>query len=220
MILLDITDQIPTEAVERVTTLISREGASTVGLAIVIVCFLIMFLSMLKRNSISERTMKEQLGVIQKMGTNIDRISLILDEHTKVLNTLVRGITEEISANQLDEIAELIFSKSTSEVLEYVEQIIVENHIQDRQRITLKVKNICSNLYAVTRERSISFRYKGQPLSFFLRSEWKVEVEDVILKAIYAEGGYNRRIARTDITLTFNKLKSYFLDSIHKTMGT
>lgn len=219
LIVLQLTDQIPTEAVEKVTALISKEGASTVGLAIVIICFLIMFLSMIKRNNLSEATMKQQLDVIQKMGSNIDRISVILDEHTKVLNTLVNGITEEISSNQLDEISDLLFSKSIAEVLDYVDQIILENHIQDRARIELKVKNICSNLYALTRERAVNFKYKGQPLSFFLNSDWKKEVGDIIIRSIYSEGGYNRRITKTDITLTFDKIKSNFIEIVNKTVG-
>lgn len=219
LIILQLTEQIPTEAVEKVTNLISKEGASTVGLAIVIVCFLIMFLSMIKRNNLSEATMKQQLDVIQKMGSNIDRISVILDEHTKVLNTLVNGITEEISSNQLDEISDLLFSKSIAEVLDYIDQIILENHIQDRARIELKVKNICSNLYSLTRERAVNFKYKGQPLSFFLNSVWKEEVGDIVIRSIYAEEGYNRRITKTDITLAFDKIKSNFIEIVTKTVG-
>lgn len=214
-----LSEQIPTESLGKVSNLINREGASTVLLSIVLICFLVMFLAMMRRESLSDSTMKEQLGLIKSMGENLWGVSNILETHTQALNLLVSGINEEISANQLQEISELLFSKSVMETLDYVEQIITDNHIQDEGRIKLKVDNISSNIYSMARERAVHFKYKGQPLSYFLRPSFKERVSEAMWKAIYAPNGFNRKMSKSDITLLFDNIKSDFIESINKIVG-
>lgn len=216
MFLLDIANQVPVDAVEKVSTLITKEGAATVGLSIVLVCFLIMFIYMMKRSTAQDSAVNSQLSLIRELDKSLASISHILGEHTKVLNTLVNGITEEISQNQLEEISDLLFSKSVQDVMDYLDQIVYENHIVDKSRIELKVHNICANLYSNTRERAVNFKYKGQPLSFFLDSSWRDDVASIMIRSIYTDGGYNRRLAKTDIILAFERIKGLFIDNINK----
>lgn len=214
-----LQEQIPTESLEKVTNLINKEGASTVLLSIVLVCFLVMFLAMIRRGGLSDSTMKEQLDLIKDMSENLQKMSHILETHTQALNLLVAGLNEEVSANQLQEISELLFSKSSTETLDYIEQIITDNHISDQDRVKLKVENISANLYSMARERAVHFKYKGQPLSYFLKASFKDKVAEAMIKAIYANNGFNRKIAKLDITILFDNIKADFIESINKIVG-
>ena len=179
----DITSAV--DAVNKMSNLISEQSAMVVAMAILFIGFIVMFLNMIRDNRKSDSFNREYLGqMVELRNTLIDQGNL-LQSHTQLLKTLVEGVSDEISSRQVDDLSDMFFAKSQLRVINYLEQIIRDNHIGNRENVEKKVEMLSSNVISYDRERALSFKFKGSPLSFFIPTEWKERLKDTMLKQIY-----------------------------------
>ena len=210
----DITSAV--DAVNKMSNLISEQSAMVVAMAILFIGFIVMFLNMIRDNRKSDSFNREYLGqMVELRNTLIDQGNL-LQSHTQLLKTLVEGVSDEISSRQVDDLSDMFFAKSQLRVINYLEQIIRDNHIDNRENVEKKVEMLSSNVISYDRERALSFKFKGSPLSFFIPTEWKERLKDTMLKQIYCEGGYQYRVAKNNIEILYKQFRSEFIDNIYK----
>lgn len=210
----DITSAV--KAVNEMSNLISEQSAMVVAMAILFIGFIVMFLNMIRDNRKSDSFNREYLGqMIELRNTLIDQGNL-LQSHTQLLKTLVEGVSDEISPRQVDDFSDMFFAKSQLRVINYLEQIIRDNHIDNRDNVEKKVEMLSSNVISYDRERALSFKFKGSPLSFFISTEWKDRLKDTMLKQIYCEDGYQYRVAKNNIEILYKQFRSEFIDNIYK----
>lgn len=210
----DITSAV--EAVNEMSNLISEQSAMVVAMAILFIGFIVMFLNMIRDNRKSDSFNREYLGqMIELRNTLIDQGNL-LQSHTQLLKTLVEGVSDEISPRQVDDFSDMFFAKSQLRVINYLEQIIRDNHIDNRDNVEKKVEMLSSNVISYDRERALSFKFKGSPLGFFISAEWKDRLKDTMLKQIYCEDGYQYRVAKNNIEILYKQFRSEFIDNIYK----
>ena len=210
----DITSAV--DAVNKMSNLISEQSAMVVAMAILFIGFIVMFLNMIRDNRKSDSFNREYLGqMVELRNTLIDQGNL-LQSHTQLLKTLVEGVSDEISSRQVDDLSDMFFAKSQLRVINYLEQIIRDNHIDNRKNVEKKVEMLSSNVISYDRERALSFKFKGSPLSFFIPTEWKERLKDTMLKQIYCEGGYQYRVAKNNIEILYKQFRSEFIDNIYK----
>ena len=171
---------------------------------------------MIRDNRKSDSFNREYLGqMVELRNTLIDQGNL-LQSHTQLLKTLVEGVSDEISSRQVDDLSDMFFAKSQLRVINYLEQIIRDNHIDNRENVVKKVEMLSSNVISYDRERALSFKFKGSPLSFFIPTEWKERLKDTMLKQIYCEDGYQYRVAKNNIEILYKQFRSEFIDNIYK----
>lgn len=210
----DITSAV--DAVNKMSNLISEQSAMVVAMAILFIGFIVMFLNMIRDNRKSDSFNREYLGqMVELRNTLIDQGNL-LQSHTQLLKTLVEGVSDEISSRQVDDLSDMFFAKSQLRVINYLEQIIRDNHIDNRENVEKKVEMLSSNVISYDRERALSFKFKGSPLSFFIPTEWKERLKDIMLKQIYCEDGYQYRVAKNNIEILYKQFRSEFIDNIYK----
>lgn len=210
----DITSAV--DAVNKMSNLISEQSAMVVAMAILFIGFIVMFLNMIRDNRKSDSFNREYLGqMVELRNTLIDQGNL-LQSHTQLLKTLVEGVSDEISSRQVDDLSDMFFAKSQLRVINYLEQIIRDNHIDNRENVEKKVAVLSSNVISYDRERALSFKFKGSPLSFFISTEWKERLKDTMLKQIYCEDGYQYRVAKNNIEILYKQFRSEFIDNIYK----
>lgn len=210
----DITSAV--DAVNKMSNLISEQSAMVVAMAILFIGFIVMFLNMIRDNRKSDSFNREYLGqMVELRNTLIDQGNL-LQSHTQLLKTLVEGVSDEISPRQVDDLSDMFFAKSQLRVINYLEQIIRDNHIDNRDNVEKKVEMLSSNVISYDRERALSFKFKGSPLSFFISAEWKDRLKDTMLKQIYCEDGYQYRVAKNNIEILYKQFRSEFIDNIYK----
>lgn len=210
----DITSAV--DAVNKMSNLISEQSAMVVAMAILFIGFIVMFLNMIRDNRKSDSFNREYLGqMVELRNTLIDQGNL-LQSHTQLLKTLVEGVSDEISSRQVDDISDMFFAKSQLRVINYLEQIIRDNHIDNRENVEKKVEMLSSNVISYDRERALNFKFKGSPLSFFIPTEWKERLKDTMLKQIYCEDGYQYRVAKNNIEILYKQFRSEFIDNIYK----
>lgn len=210
----DITSAV--DAVNKMSNLISEQSAMVVAMAILFIGFIVMFLNMIRDNRKSDSFNREYLGqMVELRNTLIDQGNL-LQSHTQLLKTLVEGVSDEISSRQVDDLSDMFFAKSQLRVINYLEQIIRDNHIDNRENVEKKVEMLSSNVISYDRERALSFKFKGSPLSFFIPTEWKERLKDTMLKQIYCEDGYQYRVAKNNIEILYKQFRSEFIDNIYK----
>ena len=210
----DITSAV--DAVNKMSNLISEQSAMVVAMAILFIGFIVMFLNMIRDNRKSDSFNREYLGqMVELKNTLIDQGNL-LQSHTQLLRTLVEGVSDEISSRQVDDLSDMFFAKSQLRVINYLEQIIRDNHIDNRENVEKKVEMLSSNVISYDRERALSFKFKGSPLSFFIPTEWKERLKDTMLKQIYCEDGYQYRVAKNNIEILYKQFRSEFIDNIYK----
>lgn len=210
----DITSAV--DAVNKMSNLISEQSAMVVAMAILFIGFIVMFLNMIRDNRKSDSFNREHLGqMVELRNTLIDQGNL-LQSHTQLLKTLVEGVSDEISSRQVDDLSDMFFAKSQLRVINYLEQIIRDNHIDNRENVEKKVEMLSSNVISYDRERALSFKFKGSPLSFFIPTEWKERLKDTMLKQIYYEDGYQYRVAKNNIEILYKQFRSEFIDNIYK----
>ena len=210
----DITSAV--DAVNKVSNLISEQSAMVVAMAILFIGFIVMFLNMIRDNRKSDSFNREYLGqMVELRDTLIDQGNL-LQSHTQLLKTLVEGVSDEISSRQVDDLSDMFFAKSQLRVINYLEQIIRDNHIDNRENVEKKVEMLSSNVISYDRERALSFKFKGSPLSFFIPTEWKERLKDTMLKQIYCEDGYQYHVAKNNIEILYKQFRSEFIDNIYK----
>lgn len=210
----DITSAV--DAVNKMSNLISEQSAMVVAMAILFIGFIVMFLNMIRDNRKSDSFNREYLGqMVELRNTLIDQGNL-LQSHTQLLKTLVEGVSDEISSRQVDDLSDMFFAKSQLRVINYLEQIIRDNHIDNRENVEKKVEMLSSNVISYDRERALGFKFKGSPLSFFIPTEWKERLKDTMLKQIYCEDGYQYRVAKNNIEILYKQFRSEFIDNIYK----
>ena len=210
----DITSAV--DAVNKMSNLISEQSAMVVAMAILFIGFIVMFLNMIRDNRKSDSFNREYLGqMVELRNTLIDQGNL-LQSHTQLLKTLVEGVSEEISSRQVDDLSDMFFAKSQLRVINYLEQIIRDNHIDNRENVEKKVEMLSSNVISYDRERALNFKFKGSPLSFFIPTEWKERLKDTMLKQIYCEDGYQYRVVKNNIEILYKQFRSEFIDNIYK----
>lgn len=210
----DITSAV--DAVNKMSNLISEQSAMVVAMAILFIGFIVMFLNMIRDNRKSDSFNREYLGqMVELRNTLIDQGNL-LQSHTQLLKTLVEGVSDEISSRQVDDLSDMFFAKSQLRVINYLEQIIRDNHIDNRENVEKKVEMLSSNVISYDRERALNFKFKGSPLSFFIPTEWKERLKDTMLKQIYCEDGYQYRVAKNNIEILYKQFGSEFIDNIYK----
>ena len=210
----DITSAV--DAVNKMSNLISEQSAMVVAMAILFIGFIVMFLNMIRDNRKSDSFNREYLGqMVELRNTLIDQGNL-LQSHTQLLKTLVEGVSDEISSRQVDDLSDMFFAKSQLRVINYLEQIIRDNNIDNRENVEKKVEMLSSNVISYDRERALSFKFKGSPLSFFIPTEWKERLKDTMLKQIYCEDGYQYRVAKNNIEILYKQFRSEFIDNIYK----
>lgn len=210
----DITSAV--DAVNKMSNLISEQSAMVVAMAILFIGFIVMFLNMIRDNRKSDSFNREYLGqMVELRNTLIDQGNL-LQSHTQLLKTLVEGVSDEISSRQVDDLSDMFFAKSQLRVINYLEQIIMDNHIDNRENVEKKVEMLSSNVISYDRERALSFKFKRSPLSFFIPTEWKERLKDTMLKQIYCEDGYQYRVAKNNIEILYKQFRSEFIDNIYK----
>lgn len=210
----DITSAV--DAVNKMSNLISEQSAMVVAMAILFIGFIVMFLNMIRDNRKSDSFNREYLGqMVELRNTLIDQGNL-LQSHTQLLKTLVEGVSDEISSRQVDDLSDMFFAKSQLRVINYLEQIIRDNHIDNRENVEKKVEMLSSNVISYDRERALNFKFKGSPLSFFIPTEWKERLKDTMLKQIYCEDGYQYRVAKNNIEILYKQFRSEFIDNIYK----
>ena len=110
----------------------------------------------------------------------------------------------------------MLFQVGASKTISYVEQVVSDNHLTDTQMIKLKLENISSNVYSLAREKMVHFKYKGQSLSLYLNSKFRNTVYETMNRVIYRANGYDYKLAKSDVLLTFENMKSEFMDLIFK----
>lgn len=210
----DITSAV--DAVNKMSNLISERSAMVVAMAILFIGFIVMFLNMIRDNRKSDSFNREYLGqMVELRNTLIDQGNL-LQSHTQLLKTLVEGVSDEISSRQVDDFLDMFFAKSQLRVIDYLEQIIRDNNIDNRENVEKKVEMLSSNVISYDRERALNFKFKGSPLSFFIPTEWKERLKDTMLKQIYCEDGYQYRVAKNNIEILYRQFRSEFIDNIYK----
>lgn len=210
----DITSAV--DAVNKMSNLISEQSAMVVAMAILFIGFIVMFLNMIRDNRKSDSFNREYLGqMVELRNTLIDQGNL-LQSHTQLLKTLVEGVSDEISSRQVDDLSDMFFAKSQLRVINYLEQIIRDNHIDNRENVEKKVEMLSSNVISYDRERALSFKFKGSPLSFSIPTEWKERLKDTMLRQIYCEDGYQYRVAKNNIEILYKQFRSEFIDNIYK----
>ena len=210
----DITSAV--DAVNKMSNLISEQSAMVVAMAILFIGFIVMFLNMIRDNRKSDSFNREYLSqMVELRNTLIDQGNL-LQSHTQLLKTLVEGVSDEISSRQVDDLSDMFFAKSQLRVINYLEQIIRDNHIDNRENVEKKVEMLSSNVISYDRERALSFKFKGSPLSFFIPTEWKERLKDTMLKQIYCEDGYQYRVVKNNIEILYKQFRSEFIDNIYK----
>lgn len=204
------------DAVNKMSNLISEQSAMVVAMAILFIGFIVMFLNMIRDNRKSDSFNREYLGqMVELRNTLIDQGNL-LQSHTQLLKTLIEGVSDEISSRQVDDLSDMFFAKSQLRVINYLEQIIRDNHIDNRENVEKKVEMLSSNVISYDRERALNFKFKGSPLSFFIPTEWKERLKDTMLKQIYCEDGYQYRVAKNNIEILYKQFRSEFIDNIYK----
>lgn len=204
------------DAVQRVSKTINEESAMVVAMAILFVGFIIMFINMIKNNSKFDELHKEYIKSMSDIRDSMTNQTNLLKTHSQLLQTLVDGVSDELSNRQIDDVCDMFFSKSMLKVLESLDQIIRDNHISDTKATKLKVELVVSNIAAYDKEMAMNFKFKGTPLSASLNNDWKTRLIDSILKEIYAPGGYNPRVARTNLDILYKNIRSEFIDNIYK----
>ena len=204
------------DAVGKMSNLISEQSAMVVAMAILFIGFIVMFLNMIRDNRKSDNFNKEYLNSMAELKNVLMDQSSLLQSHTTILRTLLEGVSDEISARQVDDISDMFFSKSLLKVLNAMEQIVRDNHIADKESTCRKIDLVASNIISYDRERALSFKFKGQPLSYHIGADWKDRLAEAIIKEIYSEAGYNSRVAKTNIEILYKQFRNEFVDNIHK----
>lgn len=216
--ILQITGDVSTavEAVDKMSKTINEQSAMVVAMAILFIGFIVMFINMIRDNRKYDSFNREYLGqMVELRNTLVDQGNL-LQNHTQLLKTLVEGVSDEISSKQVDDLSDMFFAKSQLRVIDYLEQVVRDNHIDDKENVEKKVDMLASNILSYDKERALSFKFKGSPLSFFIPTEWKDRLKDIMLKQIYCEGGYQYRVAKNNIEILYKQFRSEFIDNIYK----
>lgn len=207
------------DAVSNMSKLIDERSAMVVAMAILFIGFIVMFINMIRDNRKSDAFNREYLGQLTELRNTLIDQGNLLQGHTQLLRTLVEGVSDEISSRQVDDLSDMFLAKSQLRVVNYLEQIIRDNHVDNREAVEKKVELLSSNIVAYDRERALSFKFKGSPLSFFIPENWKERLKEVMLKQIYCEDGYSARVAKNNVEIFYKQLRSEFIDNIYKNVA-
>ena len=155
--------------------------------------------------------------IINKTILETNSVLKNLTEESKKQTTLVKNlvyILEPETTLKVRNITEAYFDLALEQVCNLVPQIIRENHLNNKEAITSKLKNILTNLHDERDTYLAIFTYKGKPLSSYTSSIWIEWVLEAVLREIYTPEGRTPERIRTNLKTVYSRIKINFYNNI------
>jgi len=152
--------------------------------------------------------------MITENGKTIDALL----EETRAQNTMLEDVVEALKPEtvlRIKNISKTEFDLSVHEVCAIIKTVKEQNHIADRAATETKVATLLVNLHEDRNSRLDYFKYKGKPLSQYVRHDWIDWVKDVVLKEVYAQTSSQER-TRSNVDAVYRRIKLDFYHNLDK----
>lgn len=168
------------------------------------------------KSTISKMMDGQQKMTDNMVKANTQKMDELLKETRKQNDMLVSirdGLLDE-TLLQIKNTSSMAFGFSAYEVLEVIKTVRKENNIINKEKTSLKIRKLVSNLYRDIKSKLDCYPYKGKSLSDFMDDAWIDKVTSCVESEVYHDKGENSAREHTNVFAVFDEIKIEFYNKI------
>lgn len=151
----------------------------------------------------------------QILSDNKSALENLLEE-TREQNGMLRTISEGLKVEtqlRIRNLSGFAFDLSIEQVCRLIKDIREQNHIDDHEKTSKKIRSLLHNIHEDRKSRFDAFSFHGKCLSMYCNPDWVEQVAQVIEGEIYNDHGPDNKRAFTNVKMAYDDIK---LDFYHR----
>lgn len=152
-------------------------------------------------------------GIVDGQAKTMDNLL----EETMAQNETLKDVLEALSPENLSRtkvISSITFDLSVYHVLELIDTIREQNHIDDHEATHNKIVKLVQNIHEDRNSKLDNFRFRGRKLSEYTNNDWKDQVVDLVTNEVYNYD--NRKRTETNVKETYKGIKIEFYRNLRQ----
>ena len=121
----------------------------------------------------------------------------------------------ETPMEQIRVLQSVTFDLSKYILMDHLERIYYEDHLEDEETVKQKVYDVCYTMFQDRKSKFDNFKYHGYSLADFCDKKWIVRMQEIGVRHLYLqEGEFDLKQAFAAIDLAYNQIKIEFYNNL------